>query len=375
MAGPNYGLLDNALVSKNRALEGFGGVNALMSQVYENQAAQMGLENALIERAAGQAGGGDINKTAQLLAAGGRPREGAALMKFAADAGKAKTEEMAARLPIFRDMSRDMAFDPSDQNIQSKLTFQVQNGWITPQEAQQRWSNVSKMNPEQRKEMFLNNAVKAEDLLSTQLRQREADTAERRLQFEMNPTQQAGIAQAKATGTETGKSAAKAAADLPGAVESATRGIALIDEMIGDTTVNERGQLVYGKKKPHAGFESYVGGTLLPGARFIEGGDTASFELRQKQIEGQAFLDAFQTLKGGGQITEKEGEKATAAISRMNKAASEVEYVKAARELQEVLREGVKRAKTKAARGGAGAPLPKNKWASALAEFEAQENQ
>jgi SPX domain protein involved in polyphosphate accumulation len=114
---------------------------------------------------------------------------------------------------------------------------------------------------------------------------------------------------------------------------------------------------------------------LLPGARFLEGSDTASFELRQKQIEGQAFLDAFQTLKGGGQINEKEGEKATAAISRMNKAASEVEYVQAARELQEVLREGVKRAKAKAARGGAGAPLPKNKWASALAEFEAQENQ
>ena len=236
-----------------------------------------------------------------------------------------------------------------------------------------RYERVANMSPEQRREFFLNNATKAEDLLSTQLRGAEAQTARERLAFETSPTRQAGIAQAKAGGAETGKSAAKAAADLPGAVESAERGIALIDEMVGDTSINERGQLVYGKKKPHAGFSSYVG-VGMPGARLIEGGDTASFELRQKQIEGQAFLDAFQTLKGGGQITEKEGEKATAAISRMNKASSEVEYIKAARELQDVLRSGVKKAKEKATRGGAGAPLPKNKWASALADFEAQGN-
>ena len=88
-------------------------------------------------------------------------------------------------------------------------------------------------------------------------------------------------------------------------------------------------------------------------------------------------MEAFRSLKGGGSITEKEGEKATAAITRMNKASSESEYIKAARELQGILREGVKRAKDKAARGniGGSGALPKNKWADALAEFEAQENQ
>ena len=60
----------------------------------------------------------------------------------------------------------------------------------------------------------------------------------------------------------------------------------------------------------------------------------------------------------------------------MNKASSEEEYIQAARELQQILRTGVENAKKKAARGTVGGgPLPKNKWADALAEFEAQENQ
>ena len=81
MAQPNFGLLDNALVNKNRALEGYGAANALIAQGLENQQNQMAIENALIERAAGQAGGGDLGKTAQLLTMGGRVKEGAALTK------------------------------------------------------------------------------------------------------------------------------------------------------------------------------------------------------------------------------------------------------------------------------------------------------
>jgi hypothetical protein len=91
----------------------------------------------------------------------------------------------------------------------------------------------------------------------------------------------------------------------------------------------------------------------VPGKRFLEGTDVAGFEVRQKQIEGKAFLEAFQTLKGGGAITEKEGEKGTAAIMRMNKASNEKEYTAAARELQEVLRTGMDRARAKA-----GSPAP-----------------
>lgn len=351
MAQPNFGLLDNALVNKNRALEGYGAVNTLISQVQQNQADKMALENAMAEKAAYEQAGGDVVAAQKNLMRLGQGKQSVALGKAVAETEQAKMKALSERLPILRDMSKDMAFNPSDQNIQAHLQDQILKGWITPEEGRLRYERVANMSPEQRKEFFLMNATKAEDLLSTQLRGAEAQTARERLAFETSPTRQAGIAQAKAAGTETGKTTAKVAADLPGAIEAAERGIALIDEMVGKApVVDASGKVIEKGTAPHAGFSSYVGGTIYPGARFIEGSDTASYELRQKQIEGQAFLEAFRTLKGGGSITEKEGEKATAAITRMNKAASEKEYIEAARELQSILRTGVKNAREKASR-------------------------
>jgi hypothetical protein len=68
-------------------------------------------------------------------------------------------------------------------------------------------------------------------------------------------------------------------------------------------------------------------------------------------------LEAFEALRGGGSITEKEGEKATAARTRMSLAQSEKEFVTAAREYQDVIKVGVKRAQerlTKARGASAG---------------------
>jgi len=172
-----------------------------------------------------------------------------------------------------------------------------------------------------------------------------------RMQYD--PQLQANIAEAKAAGEFMGKNKATAAAALPSALEAAKEGIRLIDEMVGKAPVVKDGKVIEKGTAPHPGFKNYVGAALVPGMRFVEGSDTASFEVRQKQIEGKAFLEAFQTLKGGGAITEKEGEKGTAAIMRMNKASNEREYTAAARELQGVLRTGMDRARAKA--GGASA--------------------
>jgi hypothetical protein len=175
-----------------------------------------------------------------------------------------------------------------------------------------------------------------------------AATTRRGQDMQYNPDLQANIAEAKAAGEFTGKNKAAAAAALPGALEAAKEGIRLIDEMVGKAPVVENGKVIEKGTAPHPGFKNYVGAALVPGMRFVEGSDTASFEVRQKQIEGKAFLEAFQTLKGGGAITEKEGEKGTAAIMRMNKASNEKEYTAAARELQGVLRTGMDRARAKA---------------------------
>ena len=63
-------------------------------------------------------------------------------------------------------------------------------------------------------------------------------------------------------------------------------------------------------------------------------------------------LDAYETLKGGGQITEVEGKKATVARNRMDKAQSEDEYKAAAREYQSILKQAVLNARKKASFSG-----------------------
>jgi len=134
--------------------------------------------------------------------------------------------------------------------------------------------------------------------------------------------------------------------------------IKTIDQMIGDARLNDKGEVVYQKydpvskkyvegAKPHGGFEQYVG-LGFPGLRFIEGTDTASFDPLYQSIKGQAFLDAFQRLKGGGQITEIEGQKATDALLKLNKAQNEKDFIKYAREFQENLQRGMELAKNRA---------------------------
>ena len=146
---------------------------------------------------------------------------------------------------------------------------------------------------------------------------------------------------------------------------TAEQTVSLIDQMIGKPEIKDAsGKVIQKATKPHPGFKGYVGsgfsigkeGITVPFQRFIEGTDVAGFERYQLQVEGKAFLEAFEALKGGGAITEVEGAKGTQAIMRMNKAQSEKEYVKAARELQDIVRKGVEKARAKAGATGTTAP-------------------
>ena len=269
----------------------------------------------------------------------------------------------------------DLAFNPSDSNIKAHLEDGILRKEITPAQATATFQNVMSMDSAQRKQYFTEMGVKVEERykmnnisaaqqqanlttirgqdVSAQTTRRGQDLVDLRTRegqaMQYNPDLQARIAEAKASGEFMGKNKAAAAAALPGALEAAKEGIRLIDEMVGQAEVRDKsGKVITKGTKPHPGFSEYVGATLVPGKRFLEGTDVAGFEVRQKQIEGKAFLEAFQTLKGGGAITEKEGEKGTAAIMRMNKASNEKEYTAAARELQTVLRSGMERAQAKA---------------------------
>lgn len=65
---------------------------------------------------------------------------------------------------------------------------------------------------------------------------------------------------------------------------------------------------------------------------------------RIEQLQGQAFLQAFESLKGGGSITEVEGQAATNAIARLNRAQSAEAFREGLRDLQNIYQRAVERA-------------------------------
>ena len=166
---------------------------------------------------------------------------------------------------------------------------------------------------------------------------------------EADPAFQQRMAGAKAVGEAMAKGDVAATQALPKIVNRAEEGIRLIDELIGKR--DSMGRLIEGSK-PHPGFENAVGATWLPGARFVPGTDAAGFMSRFDQIKGASFLEAFESLKGGGAITEKEGQKGTDAINRMSTSTDEKEFIRAALDLQDVIRKGVANAQSRAARAG-----------------------
>lgn len=94
--------------------------------------------------------------------------------------------------------------------------------------------------------------------------------------------------------------------------------------------------------RDHPGRKLGTGATgILPG---IPGTDQKDFVKLLDQAKGKAFLEAFATLKGGGQITEVEGRKATDAIARLDRQQSEAGFLKALDDLEAIVRTGASRA-------------------------------
>lgn len=141
-----------------------------------------------------------------------------------------------------------------------------------------------------------------------------------------SPTLQGQIAGAKTAATETAKKEAEAAFDAPKAIAKGNEALGLVDALLKDPGMNMA-----------------VGKTRMLGLHKIPGTKERSFDIRLDQLKGQQFLQAFEGLKGGGQITEVEGRKATDAISRMNPEASDDEFRKAAEEFKDIIRREIAR--------------------------------
>lgn len=81
----------------------------------------------------------------------------------------------------------------------------------------------------------------------------------------------------------------------------------------------------------------------------IPGTDGANVQAVVNQVTSQAFLNAFEQLKGGGAITEREGQAATQAITRLqNQNITVGEALKAMDELQGYYRKGLEVARQRA---------------------------
>lgn len=92
--------------------------------------------------------------------------------------------------------------------------------------------------------------------------------------------------------------------------------------------------------------------------------DAARVQSKMDQINGQTFLQAFNALKGGGAITEIEGQKATEAMARLNTAQSLEDYQAALAELRGVVTRGIANARAKAT--GSTAPAAGNQTSSGV---------
>jgi hypothetical protein len=200
------------------------------------------------------------------------------------------------------------------------------------------------------------NAKRQTDISGGQL-----NLAERRLAADLDPTVQAKLAASKAAGTTTGKAQAAAAIALPNAIATSESLLSKIDAMVGTPAVKDKsGKVINAGTAPHPGFTGAVGmGRLqtlgIPGVeQLIPGTPAADFKARFDEIMGGAFLEAFETLKGGGAITETEGKKATAAKTRMSLAQSEKEFLAAANEYKAIVKTGIERARKKAGEAPSG---------------------
>ena len=391
----------------------YGKVQAIQQAQQQNALAKMQMQQAqreveqrnMLNQAYSQAytpEGLDYNKLVSSLATGGLGSQIPEIEKQRQAALKAQSETTGAQLGVEKQRSellnnvkRQMSLNPSDENIQRLGQQVIATGLFPAKVVNEELAAILQTPVEERQRLLSMSGAGVSDLAPktmmvsggdvnrlvevsptgqtrtlaeygvgmTAAQQEQAKRDEQRLlneerrldidarrlaQEEMKNTPEfkEAMARSEALGKRIAENDVQALSALPVITSKVEQGLDLIDTMIGKRDKN--GNLLEGEA-PHPGFSATVGATFTPGLRFVSGTPAADFMTYFDQITGQAFLEAFETLKGGGQITQIEGEKATSAINRMNIASSEREFIKAAMEFQDIMRAGLERAQKKAA--------------------------
>lgn len=155
----------------------------------------------------------------------------------------------------------------------------------------------------------------------------------------------ATVAFQRASGTTQGKVAGGVQAALPIAAQTAQNALDTIAKLRDDKAGQSQSFGTYG-----------VGPIQIPdkyGPTFAQT-PKADFQALLQQAGGQAFLQAYSTLRGAGAISDTEGQKAGAAISRMmNPDISQDAFNAALDDYEAIIKAGYSRIQQQAAQTGA----------------------
>jgi hypothetical protein len=83
--------------------------------------------------------------------------------KLQGEIKKTDVETLSKQMDQFRERTADLISNPSDNNVKAHLEDGILKGLLKPEQAQERWAMVSRMNPDQRKAFFMDQSVKAEE--------------------------------------------------------------------------------------------------------------------------------------------------------------------------------------------------------------------
>lgn len=124
---------------------------------------------------------------------------------------------------------------------------------------------------------------------------------------------------------QVGRAAGIAQAAAPGVIDATDRTISQINAVVN-----------------HSAFSTSTG--LLSPLQRVPGTSAYDFGRRLDQIKGAAFLEAYNSLRGAGAITEQEGRVATSAIARIESGLAPADLRKALDELRSIAERARERA-------------------------------
>lgn len=142
---------------------------------------------------------------------------------------------------------------------------------------------------------------------------------------QLAPGEQPEVRGAQAAAAAQGQAAGTAAAAAPAGQAAADQMLKNIDDVLNDPE----------------GIKAITGGMFglkgLQSETLPLSAEQRAMQPKIDQLKGQAFLQAYNSLRGAGQITEVEGEKATNAMGRLKQSQDPKDFTDALQDLRDVV--------------------------------------